>query len=673
MNDGVLVLDSETCFSMKEKYKGGKVKAFTDYGSPYNDGNKIVLVGTCDIQTGQYYEWKPERLNDLFEYMKGFKTIVGHNIKYDANWLRRCGWDWRNHTLDDTLIREYILRGGKDVFSKLGLDKLAPEYGGTNKIDIIKKMWKDGVNTDEIPYSLLSEYLYYDVYNTALIYVEQDRQKDRQRFDSMLRLNRDLNKVTAEMEYNGFCIDIGKAEEIKHDFEKLVAAAETEVYLAIENNYPEPENFKLNSPMEMAKLLYSREFRTLTPEEIANGVAKPKDYWKENMKRCKTQKAFDKLVDECFVKLPYGFNVKPIKKFVGVNGFGAGKTVIEALEERGGLSQKAERFITALTDLSRKKTWLDKNYYGLINEISDDGRIHGSFNQAGTRSGRYSSSQPNLQNLPAKHNNGGANNIRQMIVSRYGEDGCIVAPDYGQLELRAVLELANDAAGRQHYEDGVDIHTDKAKWAVDYYHGQGTWDGATDDERKTWRGNQKNVNFGLIFGLFPKDELEEAMHKAFYNDYQRVKPWNDEVHARIRANQEYADPALDGYAYNFEGATHSNFYRGYDTKGKGWKNKGLNYPVQGFAGRIMQCAMIGVYEKVKDEPNIHFIGQVHDEIVLDCHKKVLDKCMNIVYKEMVEVNKRFKSYFGYDIQIPMGVDLEWGVNWFDVKEYEETK
>lgn len=172
-----VVLDLETTWSYKTKYVRGQEKAVSDIGSPFNNDNRIVCVGVHSYDEGfRVFDFLGnDTQQDLVDFLKKYDTIVGHNIKYDVHWLRKVGVDTRGVTLIDTLVNENLLTGGKDTYGKLSLDKVAPKYGGTTKVDLIKKLWKAGVNTDEIPKHLLHQYQYLDVYNTRKIWEGQKR------------------------------------------------------------------------------------------------------------------------------------------------------------------------------------------------------------------------------------------------------------------------------------------------------------------------------------------------------------------------------------------------------------------------------------------------------------------------------------------------------------------
>jgi len=677
------VLDIETVFSMVEKVKKvgttyKKVKE-SDRGNAFNDDNYIVCAGSYNSDGGYIYTDFSDRrsVEELKERVGRASHIVGHNIKFDMHHLRRCGFDFSHCTIIDTMIDEYLLSGGTAIFS--GLDKLAPKYGGTSKIDVVKQMWEAGINTDEIPQSVLKKYLYGDVWNTWMV---REGQKKRFLTSSwcvpMAKLNYDLNSVTADMEYQGLCVDVEVAKDVKAELDTMQREAERALIDVVADNTPLGLDVDLSSKKQLSQLLYSRKLKTFegeaaTKQEIQKLAKENRAEWKEwhdrysrTPKGQRSQKRFLEALDKHYEKLTYGFNITPTFEFCGKTGLFVSKIAMELLRQKK-LSKKATEFIEVFLHKGKCDTWIGLNYWSIAQNTSQDGRVHCNFNQAGTRSGRYSSSKPNMQQLPSAKNHNGKNRVRAMIVSRYGDDGVILCPDYSQLELRIAMEIAKSKEGFQDYRGGIDIHGGRASWAYNARNGEGSYEKLPEKEQASLRGQQKAVNFGLLYGAMPKGGIEEDMYNAFFDRYKDIQTWSTRATSEIELHQRYTS-TLTGFRYNFTGANRSNFYRGYDSSGKGWRNKAFNYPVQGDSGRIVQVAMIGIHQAIVDESQIHFCAQIHDEVLLDVHKDSLDKAKEICQYEMSDnIRARFKEYFNYDIEIPLDIDMEYGTNWYDVR------
>ena len=159
--EDAFVLDLEATQSMKTVVKGGMEVEVSDKANPFNSNNRVTEIGVFDPHSGRYDEYSLEKgdsVTALHELLKSKKRIIGHNVKYDVHWLNKLGFNTGHLIQEDTLVREYILRGGRDTYGALGLDTLAPTYGGGNKIDMMKILWNKGLTTDQIPYFIRSPY-----------------------------------------------------------------------------------------------------------------------------------------------------------------------------------------------------------------------------------------------------------------------------------------------------------------------------------------------------------------------------------------------------------------------------------------------------------------------------------------------------------------------------------
>lgn len=733
-----LVVDSENTFSHVPD-KDGKEK--TDFANPFNSDNRSVYWGYYDPQTKLYasINLKRESIEELkFLIENKVELLIGHNIKYDCNWLNQLGIKTSHLLQDDTLIREYVLRGGKDTYGSLGLDKVAPTYGGTPKVDILKPMWKAGINIDEIDEGIILNYLRYDVWNTWRIWCGQEKHVNRKRFARMLNMKRELNGAVQRMEYNGLHINLKTAKASQKAFEGYLAEAEfvmaelltkhvapkelmtvplalsTDEKKKFKRNYADNEDIILfdggSSPCKM-EFLYGLKMKTMetlfsdanidlgevhmmvpkptkkTPEPVekeelvwrtATMIKKKHTElrqanvkkWKDGTKRCKTQPHLEQLIKDCMEKSEYGFRAKPHphKEILGKAGLSAGSKAITALLMKKQ-SKRATAYMEAIGGINAKKVWVSSNIAPMIYKRTDDEKLHCSFNVAGTISGRFSSSNPNIQNLPSKKKHEGKNDVRRCVESRWGKDGVIVAIDYSQLELRYVMEVAQCRQGIIDFNDPTfDPHTATARAVYDDTHGEGEYDKADDYTKAYWRGLAKIVNFGILYGDFPRDVVGKQLYDKFFYRYPEVSAWHDKIEDSVMYHKYYEHP-LTGWMYNFKGATRANMWKGYTTKGGGWRNNARNLPIQGGSNEVIQIASIKVDRDIKDRDDILMIAQVHDELVFDCKKKSLDKCLTIGYKHMQdEISKHYKEYFGTGLEIPFTVEAEVGINWFEMKE-----
>ncbi len=290
-----------------------------------------------------------------------------------------------------------------------------------------------------------------------------------------------------------------------------------------------------------------------------------------------------------------------------------------------------------------KGTYLD----GLRSYILSDGKIHTIFNQTLTRTGRLSSMDPNLQNIPVKEELG-----RKVRIAFVPENDYILSSDYSQIELRLMAHISDSKELKDAFIHGEDIHK---KVASDIY---GV---PLEDVTKNMRSTAKAVIFGIIYGIsgyglgenlnISKSEADEFI-KKYYELYPGVKKYMDDT---IRTTKETGYvKTLFGRVRKIDEIKNSNFM----VRQMG-ERMALNTPIQGTSADIMKLAMINVYNKFK-ELNIQskMILQVHDEILVDTKKEELELVSKIVKEEMENV---------YKLSVPLKAEVDYGINWYEAK------
>ena len=290
-----------------------------------------------------------------------------------------------------------------------------------------------------------------------------------------------------------------------------------------------------------------------------------------------------------------------------------------------------------------KSTYID----GLVNYIMPDGKIHTIYKQAITRTGRLSSVDPNLQNIPIREEMG--RKIRKAFVP---ENDLFLSSDYSQVELRVMASLANCPGLIKAFNDGEDIHTHVASEVFSVPDAIVT---------KEMRRCAKAVIFGIIYGIsgfglgknlhISKKDAEEYINK-FHTLYPEVKAYTDK---KIKEARETGGvTTLFGRRRVIDEINNPNYL----IKQMG-ERMAMNTPIQGTSADIMKMAMINVYNRFKKE-NItsKILLQVHDEIVIDCKKGELDKIKIIVKEEMENV---------YKLSVPLKVEMDTGTNWYEAK------
>lgn len=661
-----VVFDTETKFTLKEDQSG---KTFSDFGRPFNNDNAVVLAGTFCNEHG-YREGT--NLKDMLSHAT---TVVAHNAKYDLLWARRHGVDASKLKVKDTILRAAIIGCGVLRADQLALGWQAKNMLGTDKPDIIKNVyWKSGVNTDQAPYLELSHYLKSDVSNTAMLYNLQLKNPYLQRQKNILRFCEDIIPVLTEMEWNGVAIDPEQIPLVEQELKDKLMEAEAELYDAIravcgeyadEVIYGHKGKTKLiDSPKEMSKILFSLDLPKENKQAFGEFVAGGWKPWRKG-----AQAELDAALQTNMHKLPYGANIKvkcswlqaaQVQKgaYVGKTGLSSNGKILLSFLENGNPNKRQKRLVEALLRYSKLSSWLNTNFYGTVKHIADDGFLHGEFNQTGTATLRLSCKTPNMQNIPAHDKE---MPLKKMMVSRFAR-GHILQADYGQLEFRVVGELSGDTGLINDVVKGVDIHTQTSKIAFNMPAEIENKD-QMDAEQQALRQRAKTKTFEFQYGAMPKTKIDQQIFDAFYSNYSILAGWQEQMTAKVAQTQEYVCP-VTGKIFRFPNAT--------------WKNKGAwvtklkNYGTQFLASMVTQAAMLEIHRRTKDNPNILLILQVHDSIVLDVAEGHLDEAAKIVEESMLNISKVFKKYFNYEFNVPMGVDMEYGISYSGGTPYKGT-
>jgi DNA polymerase-1 len=333
------------------------------------------------------------------------------------------------------------------------------------------------------------------------------------------------------------------------------------------------------------------------------------------------------------LKLPGGKKTK--------SGYSTAAEVLEKLRYEDPIVDKILKY-RELTKL--KSTYAD----ALGGFICPDGRIHTKFNQTVTMTGRLSSADPNLQNIPVRRESG--REIRKMFVPKEG--CCFVDADYSQIELRLLAHMSGDESLIQAYSSGQDIHriTAAKVFGVE-----------PDDVTKEMRSNAKAVNFGIIYGIGAF-----SLAKDIGTSVAKAKKYIADYLAKYPKVNEFMETTVD-----------SAFKEGYVTTMFGRKRRipelsssnkmlqaagkriAMNTPVQGTAADLIKIAMINVYNRLKAEKlDAKLILQVHDELIIESDISCADKCAELLKEEMQGV---------YDMKVPLAVDVHQGKSWYDAK------
>ena len=394
-----------------------------------------------------------------------------------------------------------------------------------------------------------------------------------------------LCPVLAEMEHAGFLVDRDALSNLGEKLSGSIAILEGEIW---EHAGVE---FNIGSPKQLGEILFER------------------------------------------LMLPHGKKTK--------TGFSTNAEVLESLK---GKHPIIERILEYRTLTKLKSTYCD----GLLKVIAPDGRIHTSFQMTVTATGRLSSTEPNLQNIPVRTEQGGE--IRKMFVASPGH--VLVDADYSQIELRLLAHISGDETMIRAFLDGEDIHAVTASQVFNV---------PLAEVSKLQRGNAKAVNFGIVYGIsdFSLSQdigVSRAEAKRYIDNYLEkysgVREYMKNIVAKARE---------DGYAETIFGrrrALPEISSRNYNIRSFG-ERVALNMPIQGTAADIMKIAMIRARNRLKAEAlSAQLILQVHDELIAECPEAEAKRVMAILDEEMESAAA---------LSIPLKADANFGKNWFEAK------
>jgi DNA polymerase I-like protein with 3'-5' exonuclease and polymerase domains len=377
-----LTLDVETTISNK--------------GNPFDRTNKLCYVGTTHGLYDIEYSDTPYRdsLGEIQNQIETAETLVGFNIKFDLHWLKRYQINFDNKRIWDCQLVHFILTGQTETYPSL--NKVCAYYNLESKLDVVsEEYWKNKIDTPDIPEEILKEYLAQDIKLTEQVYLKQLEQLET--VPHLKRLvslhNQDL-LVLQEMEYNGILYNVPKSieegDKLENELDKI------DEWLYAHHNCPE---FNPNSTDHLSAFLYGGTI--ILKRRVAVGTFKtgtragqPKERWEEypvNFQRLVNPLKGSELAKEGL----YSTDENTLRS---LRGSKKAKEIIETLLFRSTLEKRLSTYYRGLVTLIKDSNW-------------DDGMIYGQLNQCVARTGRLSSSKPNLQNFDGE--------IKDLFGSRY--------------------------------------------------------------------------------------------------------------------------------------------------------------------------------------------------------------------------------------------------------------
>lgn len=396
-----------------------------------------------------------------------------------------------------------------------------------------------------------------------------------------------LVKVLAEMQIYGVFVD-------KNELKRFGDMLKDRLTVLTENIYHEAgEEFNINSPKQLGNILF------------------------ENLSLPHGKKT----------KTGYSTNVDVLNKLVGVH------PIIDYILEYRTLSKLNSTYVEGLLSVINPKT----------------GRIHSSFNQTVTATGRISSTEPNLQNIPVRTEIG--RELRRMFVAE-GENQILVDADYSQIELRVLAHISEDANMARAFRDKIDIHTETASQVFGV---------PLDEVDSTMRFRAKAVNFGIVYGIGAFSLAQDlkisrkdadSYIKGYLNHYTGVDKYMKDIVQKAR-NDGYVSTMYNRRRYLPELKASNKITQAFGER------VAMNAPIQGTAADIIKIAMVNVFGRLRDEGmKSRLILQVHDELIVEAVNEEREAVEKIVREEMESAAK---------LSVPLVVDMNSGHSWYDTK------
>jgi DNA polymerase-1 len=509
---------------------------------------------------------------------------IGHNLKYDLLLLAQHGLEVRGPLLD-TMVAHYLV-APEEPHNLDDVSRAVLNY----KMVPISDLIGDEADSDTMREVDVAEAAPYACEDADIAFRLANELEGRLKDGNVLDIARDIEfpliHVLAAMEHTGIRLDTGVLNEISEGLEERLETIETDIFELA------GEEFNINSPQQLGEIL------------------------------------FEKLDLPVISKTPTG---NPSTK----------ESVLQELS--------TEHDIPGLVLDWRSTYKLKSTYLDSLGELvnPDTGRLHTSFNQTRTSTGRLSSSDPNLQNIPIRTEMG--RQIRRAFVPRDGWR--LLAADYAQIELRILASMSGDAAMQQTFREGGDIHTDAAARVYDI-----DPEAVTPDQRS----KAKEVNYGIPYGISPWG-LAQRMRMPVDEAQSIIKQYRKSYPGVSRLLTELVEKAQDhGYAETLLGRRRylPDIDSSNGNRRSAAERVAVNMPIQGTQADMIKIAMNRIHERLATEDwKTQMLLQVHDELVFEVPPAELDAVQSLIDTEMREA-------LPLD-EVPVVVDMDVGANWLE--------
>lgn len=550
----------------------------------------FVAVNPFDDEPGLFENKLSDRL-PISTFIKIFKKVfendeikkVCQNGKYDIAVLRSIGIEVKNFYFD-TMLASYVL----DADQKHGMDDLSEKYLNYSPIPISTLIGekKDPTKIFEAEASILSNYASEDADITYKLYEKLDKELKKTGIEKVAYdIEFPLVPVLEDMENEGIKIDVAALRQFSKDLQILLDNYTSEIYKVAGNE------FNINSPKQLQEILF-------TKLNLATGRK---------------------------TKTGFSTDARSLENLRGEH------EIVDLILNYRQASKLKSTYADALPNIINKKT----------------GRVHTSFNQTVASTGRLSSIDPNLQNIPIRTEMG--KEIRRAFVPR-DKNYKILSADYSQIELRIMASICGDEALIKAFSEGEDIHRSTAALVFKVNPKE-----VTPDMRR----KAKEVNFGILYGIGPfglKTRLGVTQTHAkeiidtYFNTFKRVREFMDSS-VRFAQEKGYAETLSGRRRYLKNINSNNRVVRQFEER------VAINMPIQGTAADMIKLAMINIHKELtKRKTKTKMILQVHDELVFDAHKDEIDELLPVIKKLMENA---------LPLKVPVVADTGIGENWLD--------
>ena len=555
-------------------------------GQKYHGNELRGLAVSWKVGRAGYVDYSKDILEKLKVILEDEKIKkIGYDLKYDLEVLARYGIELKG--LDsDVILGAYVLDPGAKVeFERLVLEEIGEELSGESKKG---QLGLEIESAEEVAQKVCrrSDYIFKlkNIYAEKIKTISQTQGKNNLE-TLFFGLEMPLVPVLAEMETRGVKLNKTIFQGISENIEHRIKKLEENIYKLADGQ------FNINSPRQLAEILFVK------------------------------------------LQLPT-FDIKK-----GKTGYSTASAELEKLRSEHKIIEKIEEY----REIFKLKT----TYLDTLPELCDtNSRIHTTFNQAVTATGRLSSSDPNLQNIPIRTDLGQL--LRVAFEAEQGNK--LVAADYSQIDLRVMAHVSDDKKLKELFYAGEDIHRATAALINNV-----TLSQVTDKMRR----GAKELNFGVIYGISPfgfamRAGVDRDQAKKFIDQYFERFPG---VAAFMKKTKEsakkngYVETEL-GRRRNIPEINSPNFQ-----VQSAAERMAINLPIQGMSADIVKLAMIKVYEEFKNNPDVAMILQIHDEIILEVKENLAE-----------EVSKKVKEIMEavYKLSVPLVADVKTGENWGEV-------